>query len=48
MTYSGQNSEGALKAFADKLGTEMPGVLCRGWDWSAGIDSDSLRKMLEP
>ena len=47
MTYSGQDSEGALKAFVDKLGMEMPGVRCSGWDWSVGIDSDSLRKMLE-
>ena len=39
MTYSGENSEGALKAFVERLGTEMPGVSCRGWDWSTPVDT---------
>lgn len=48
MTYSGQDSEDALKAFVDRLGAEMPDVACRGWDWSAPVDSASLRQMTEP
>jgi hypothetical protein len=48
MTYSGQDSEGALKAFVDRLGAEMPDVACRGWDWSAPVDNASLRQMTEP
>ena len=48
MTYSGQDPEGALRAFADKLGAEIPGVPCRGWDWSTPVDSASVRQMLEP
>ncbi len=48
MTYSGQDPEGALRAFADKLAVEVPGVPCRGWDWSAPVDSASVRQMLEP
>jgi len=47
MKYSGQDSDGALKAFVEKLGAEMPGVYCRGWDWSAPVDSASVRQMIE-
>lgn len=47
MTYSEQDSEGALKAFVERLGAEMPGVPCRGWDWSAPVDSASVRQMIE-
>jgi len=47
MTYSGRDSEGALKAFVERLGAEMPGVPCRGWDWSAPVDSASVRQMIE-
>ena len=48
MTYSGQDLEAALKAFVGRLGAEMPGVPCRGWDWSAGVDVAALHRMLEP
>lgn len=48
MIYSGQNLEGALKAFLGRLGVEMPDVPCRGWNWSVQVDGDSLRKMLGP
>jgi hypothetical protein len=47
MTYSGEKADGALKAFVEKLGAEMPGVPCRGWDWSAPVDSASVRQMIE-
>jgi hypothetical protein len=47
VTQQGQDVEGALKAFAAKLGTEMPGVPCHGWERSAKVDSESIRKLSE-
>jgi hypothetical protein len=48
MSYSGSDPDGALKAFAARLGAEMPGAACRGWDWSAPVDGDSVRRMMQP
>jgi hypothetical protein len=48
LTQRGQDIDGALKAFVAKLGTEIPGVPCRGWDTIMSVDSDSIRKLAEP
>ena len=47
LTQPGQDIDGALKTFVAKLGIEIPGVPCRGWDWSQKVDSDSVRKLAE-
>lgn len=48
LTQRGQDIDAALKTFVAKLGTELPGVPCRGWDASVSIDSDSIRKLAAP
>ena len=48
LKQQGQDIDGDLKLFAAKLGTEIPGVPCRGWDRSTKVDSDSIRKLGEP
>jgi hypothetical protein len=48
LTQRGQDIDGALKTFVAKLGTEIPGVPCRGWDTSMSVDADSIRKLAEP
>lgn len=48
VTQTAQNLDGALKAFVAKLGTELPGVPCRGWDGSVQLDSEAIRKLAEP
>jgi len=48
LTQQGQDIDGDLKLFAAKLGTEIPGVPCRGWDRSVKVASDSIRKLGEP
>ena len=47
LTQQGQDIDGDLKLFAAKLGTEIPGVPCLGWDRSAKVDSESVRKLTE-
>ena len=47
LKQQGQDIEGDLKLFAAKLGTEIPGVPCRGWDSTAKIESDAIRKLAE-
>ena len=39
LKQQGQDIDGDLKLFAAKLGTELPGVPCRGWDSTAKVDS---------
>ena len=48
LKQQGQDIDGALKLFVAKLGTEMPGIPCRGWDQSVKADSDSIRKLGDP
>ena len=47
LTQQGQDIDGDLKLFAAKLGTEIPGVPCRGWDSTAKVDSEAIRKLAE-
>ena len=47
MIYAGQDLDRALRAFVGRLGAEMPGLPCRGWDWSTQVDAGALRRMLE-
>jgi hypothetical protein len=46
MTYAGQDLDRALRVFVGRLGAEMPGLPCRGWDWSTQVDEGALRRML--
>ena len=45
LNQQGQDIDGDLKLFAAKLGTEISGVPCRGWDSTAKVDGDSIRKL---
>ncbi|HEY5284285.1 MAG TPA: hypothetical protein VIM14_15950 [Polyangia bacterium] len=45
LKQQGQDIDADLKLFAAKLGTEIPGVPCRGWDSTAKIDSEAIRKL---
>jgi hypothetical protein len=47
LKQQGQDIDGDLKLFAAKLGTELPGVPCRGWDSTAKIDSEAIRKLAD-
>ena len=47
LTQPGQDMDGDLKLFVAKLGTEIPGVPCRGWDRSVKVDGESVRKLAE-
>jgi hypothetical protein len=47
LKQQGQDIDGDLKLFAAKLGTELPGVPCRGWDSTAKVDSEAIRKLAD-
>jgi len=48
LKQQGQDIDGDLKLFAAKLGTEIPGVPCRGWDRGIKVDAEAVRKLAEP
>jgi hypothetical protein len=47
LTQQGQDIDGDLKLFAAKLGSELPGIPCHGWDSAAKVDANTIRKLAE-
>jgi hypothetical protein len=47
MEYTGDSTDAALAAFAQRLRGEMPGSTCRGWSWEGHVDVEKIRT-LEP
>jgi hypothetical protein len=48
LAYSGPSVDEAVKKLADRLGVELPGSTCTGWDWGAAkIDDQKIREMVE-
>ena len=45
LTEQGQDIDGDLKLFAAKLGTEIPGVPCHGWESATKLDANAIRKL---
>jgi hypothetical protein len=48
MQYTGESVDDALTQFAAQLQQALPQARCEGWDWTAKIDPDHLRQMIEP
>jgi hypothetical protein len=47
LAYSGQSVDDAVAKLAARLGVELPGSTCAGWDWSAKIDDQRIRELVE-
>jgi hypothetical protein len=48
MAYSGQSVDDAVAKLAARLGVELPGSSCTGWDWGAAkIDDQRIRELGE-
>ena len=47
LKQQGQDIDADLKLFAAKLGAEIPGVPCRGWNATVSVDADAVRKLAE-
>jgi len=47
LAYSGQSVDDAVSKLAARLGVELPGSSCTGWDWSAKIDDQRIRELVE-
>jgi hypothetical protein len=45
LKQQGQDINADLKLFAARLGTEFPSVPCHGWDSTAEVESDAIRKL---
>jgi hypothetical protein len=45
LRYSGRSTEEALAEFRDRLEHELPAAHCAGWDWSAAIAPEQIRKL---
>jgi hypothetical protein len=45
--YSGSSIEEAQREFAARLGQLLPGGSCKGWNWSARVDPERIRKLAE-
>ncbi len=47
MQYTGESIDDALTQFAAQLRQALPQARCEGWDWTAKIDPDRLRQMID-
>jgi hypothetical protein len=47
MQYSGETVDDALAKFAQRLAVTLPGATCSGWDWSAQVDTDRIRRSVD-
>jgi hypothetical protein len=48
MAYSGPSVDDAVAKLAARLGVELPGSSCTGWDWGAAkIDDQRIRELVE-
>lgn len=47
MQYSGETVDDALTKFAQRLSITLPGATCSGWDWTAQIDLEHIRRSAE-
>ena len=47
MTYDGQSVDDAFRKFTERLGAELTGARCAGWDRSVRVDEEKLRTLAE-
>jgi hypothetical protein len=48
MEYSGVSVDDAMAKFAARLAQVLPQARCEGWDWTAKIDAEHLRQIIDP
>ena len=47
MQYAGASVDDAIAKFAAQLANALPQARCDGWDWTAKIDADHLRQIID-
>jgi hypothetical protein len=47
MEYSGPSVEDAVQRLAERLGVEIPGSKCGGWNWGVQVDDQHIRALIE-
>jgi len=45
--YAGASVDEAMAQFAAQLAQALPQARCEGWDWTAKIDADHLRQLVD-
>jgi hypothetical protein len=48
MQYFGTTLDDALTKFTERLGAMLPAAHCDGWQWTASIDPDAIRRSIDP
>jgi len=48
MQYYGASVDDAVAKFAERLAATLPEARCDGWDWTAKIDPDAIRRSMDP
>ena len=47
MTYTGESTEEAMKAFVERMKSELPRDVCAGWDWKGKVDASAISSIKE-
>jgi hypothetical protein len=48
MQYTGATLDDALAKFTGRLASMLPGARCGGWEWTASIDPEAIRRSIDP
>ncbi|HEX8791356.1 MAG TPA: hypothetical protein VF765_10440 [Polyangiaceae bacterium] len=48
LEYDGKSVDDAIARLAQRLGQELPGSRCGGWNWDAKIDDQRIRELGSP
>jgi hypothetical protein len=48
LEYDGKSVEDAVARLAERLGVELPGSRCGGWNWDAKVDDQRIRELGSP
>jgi hypothetical protein len=48
LEYDGKSVDDAVARLAQRLGTELPGSKCGGWNWDVKVDDQHIRELGSP
>jgi hypothetical protein len=48
LEYDGKSVEDAVARLAERLGKELPGSRCGGWNWDVKVDDQRIRDLGAP
>lgn len=48
LEYDGKSVDDAVARLAERIGQELPGSKCGGWNWDAKVDDQRIRELAAP